>query len=35
MGIDATVPFARRHEYERKRIPGANSVDLARWFGQS
>ena len=35
MGIDATVPFARRHEYERKKIPGANSVDLATYFGQS
>jgi UbiD family decarboxylase len=33
MGIDATVPFARRHEYERKKIPGANNVDLATYFG--
>jgi UbiD family decarboxylase len=34
LGIDATVPFARRHEYERKKIPGASSVDLAAYFGQ-
>jgi UbiD family decarboxylase len=34
LGIDATVPFARRHEYERKKIPGADSVDLAAYFGQ-
>jgi UbiD family decarboxylase len=34
LGIDATAPFARRHEYERKTIPGANSVDLADYFGQ-
>ena len=32
-GIDATVPYDRRHEYERKRIPGADSVDLATYFG--
>jgi UbiD family decarboxylase len=32
MGIDATAPFARRHEFERKRIPGANSVDLGAYF---
>jgi UbiD family decarboxylase len=35
MGIDATVPFARRHEYERKKIPGADSVDLTAYFGQN
>ncbi|HUK09232.1 MAG TPA: UbiD family decarboxylase [Stellaceae bacterium] len=35
LGIDATVPFARRHEYERKKIPGANTVDLKEYFGQS
>lgn len=34
MGIDATVPFARRHEYERKKIPGADSVRLADYFDQ-
>jgi UbiD family decarboxylase len=32
IGIDATAPFARRHEFERKRIPGANSVDLGAYF---
>jgi UbiD family decarboxylase len=35
LGIDATVPFERRHEYERKKIPGANSVNLTDYFGQS
>jgi UbiD family decarboxylase len=34
VGIDATVPFARRHEYDRKRIPGADTVELANYFGQ-
>jgi len=28
LGIDATAPFARRHEFVRKRIPGAEAVDL-------
>jgi len=32
MGIDATVPFDRRKEFERKRIPGANTVDLSQYF---
>ncbi len=35
MGIDATVPFARRHEYERKKIPGADSVKLSDYFDQN
>ena len=35
LGIDATVPFNRRHEYERKKIPGAQSVRLADYFAQS
>jgi UbiD family decarboxylase len=35
MGIDATVPFDRRSEFERKRIPGADSVDLAAYFGNA
>ncbi|MDQ2733641.1 MAG: UbiD family decarboxylase [Pseudomonadota bacterium] len=34
MGIDATVPFHRRGEYERKRIPGVAGVNLAAWFGE-
>ncbi|HEY3566135.1 MAG TPA: UbiD family decarboxylase, partial [Casimicrobiaceae bacterium] len=29
MGIDATVPFDRRAEFERKRIPGADTIDLS------
>jgi UbiD family decarboxylase len=32
MGIDATVPFNRRAEFERKRIPGADTVDLLTYF---
>ena len=32
MGIDATAPFSRRAEFERKRIPGADTVDLAAYF---
>jgi UbiD family decarboxylase len=32
LGIDATAPFARRHEFERKRIPGADTVDLGAYF---
>ncbi len=31
--IDATIPFDRRSEYERKRIPGAESLELADYFG--
>jgi UbiD family decarboxylase len=35
MGIDATVPFDRRADFERKRIPGADTVDLSAYFGSS
>ncbi len=28
LGIDATAPFARRAEFERKRVPGAEAIDL-------
>jgi UbiD family decarboxylase len=35
MGIDATAPFDRRNEFERKRIPGADSVDLSAWFADA
>jgi UbiD family decarboxylase len=35
LGIDATVPFSRRAEFERKKIPGADTVDLSRYFGES
>lgn len=34
MLIDATAPFDRRAEFERKCIPGAKTVDLARYFDQ-
>jgi 3-polyprenyl-4-hydroxybenzoate decarboxylase len=32
MGIDATAPFARRDEFLRKRIPGADTVNLADYI---
>jgi UbiD family decarboxylase len=32
MGIDATIPFGREAEYVRKRIPGSDTVDLAKYF---
>jgi UbiD family decarboxylase len=32
LGIDATAPFARRHEFERKRVPGADTVDLGTYL---
>ena len=32
LAIDATVPFGRRDEFLRKRIPGADEVDLARYL---
>jgi UbiD family decarboxylase len=35
VGIDATAPFERRDEYERKRIPGAESIDLTQYLGRS
>jgi UbiD family decarboxylase len=34
LGIDATAPFGRRDEFVRKRIPGADSVDLQAYFGE-
>ncbi len=33
LGIDATAPYDRRHEFERKRVPGVDSVDLDALFG--
>lgn len=30
--IDATIPIDRRAEYERKRVPGADSIDLADYL---
>ena len=32
LGIDATAPFERRGEFERKRVPGVDDVDLAKFF---
>ena len=34
MLIDATVPLDRKHAYERKRVPGADSLNLADYFGR-
>jgi len=31
LAIDATKPFDRRDEFERKRIPGAEALDLGRY----
>lgn len=33
LAIDATVPYARRDEFTRKVIPGADRVDLKAYFG--
>jgi UbiD family decarboxylase len=32
LGIDATAPFDRRSEFVRKRIPGADRIDLASYI---
>jgi UbiD family decarboxylase len=32
LGIDATAPFERRDEFIRKVVPGADEVDLDRYF---
>jgi len=32
LGIDATAPFARRAEFERKRVPGADTLDLGAYL---
>ena len=34
LGIDATKPFGREDEFERKRIPGAGAIDLADYVGR-
>jgi len=34
IGIDATAPFGRRKDFERKRIPGADTVDLSAYFAR-
>ena len=33
LAVDATVPFGRRAEFERKRSPGADRLDLRDYFG--
>jgi UbiD family decarboxylase len=33
LAVDATVPFGRRGEFDRKRIPGADRLDLRDYFG--
>jgi UbiD family decarboxylase len=32
LGIDATAPFGRKQEFSRKRIPGADAIDLRTYF---
>lgn len=32
LGIDATVPFGRKQEFLRKRIPGADAIDLGHYL---
>ncbi len=34
MAIDATAPFARREEFVRKRIPGADAIDLQAYLAK-
>jgi len=33
LAIDATKPFGREQEFERKRIPGADTLDLSKYVG--
>lgn len=35
LGIDATKPWGREAEFERKRIPGGDAVDLAGWLSET
>ncbi len=35
LGIDATKPWGREAEFERKRIPGGDAVDLAEWLNEA
>jgi len=30
--IDATMPFGRKHEFERKKIPGVDRINLRDWI---
>lgn len=32
LGIDATMPLDRRHQFERARTPGEDEIDLASYF---
>ncbi len=32
LAIDATMPWGREAEFERKRIPGEDSIDLSRYL---
>jgi 4-hydroxybenzoate decarboxylase len=34
LGIDATVPFGRKQEFLRKRIPGADAIDLGHYLAR-
>ncbi len=34
LGIDATVPFGRKPEFQRKRIHGAEEIDLGRYLAR-
>ncbi len=34
LGIDATAPFGRRKEFTRKRIPGADGIDLRQYLAR-
>jgi len=30
--IDATMPFGRKHEFARKKIPGVDRINLRNWI---
>jgi 4-hydroxybenzoate decarboxylase len=34
LGIDATMPLDRKHQFERARTPGEEQIDLASYFGR-
>lgn len=34
LAIDATKPFDRQQEFERKRIPGTDTLDLSKYLGR-
>jgi UbiD family decarboxylase len=35
LALDATMPWGRQHEFERKRIPGEELVNLAHYLGRA